>query len=135
MDLISTVLAYDNGDVGDCEISGVEEAVISGNYDYCGGNLTYTWTHIDACGRSISFTLSVTVLAGDIPYFLDIPYDITLECNQSTYMPPDLEFNNGSIDDCETTGFVIGTTVDLGNTIEVTWELINLCDGSLIVVN
>lgn len=135
LNLVPSGLAYENGSFGDCEISGVEEALITGNYNFCGGDLTYTWTHIDACGRTITYAQFVTVLAGDLPYFIDVPDDITLDCDQDTYIPPDLEYTNDAIGDCGSSGFVPGSIVDNGSTIDVTWELISTCDGSLVTAN
>ncbi|PHN02594.1 hypothetical protein CRP01_30835, partial [Flavilitoribacter nigricans DSM 23189 = NBRC 102662] len=62
-DVVTNDLAYDNGEDGECEISGtvtstLEEVV---PYDGCNGSFREVWTYTDECGRTIEDSRLVTI--------------------------------------------------------------------------
>ena len=131
LDILSTTLDYSNGDSGDCQIQGDVEAIVIGSINPCGGAISYFWEYIDDCGRPISHTQNITLLAADAPVFLDVPEDITLAC-EDTYDPDPLFYSNGISDECNIGGSVNPTTSQVGNVITVSWSYTQ-CDNSDLI--
>ncbi len=130
---VATNLAYTNGEAGICLISGASAAVISGSYDACGGELIYTWSFVDDCGRAISHSQNITVNPANDPIFPLAPGDITLGCEEVYTGPENLDYTNGFIGDCSISGVIVPTSVQVDNVITNTWELILPCSGELLV--
>src|SRR6056297_2458931 len=75
-------LSYDNGEGGDCSLSGSVDGTTSGSFTACGGNLVQNWSFTDACGRSISASRNVTVLPAAAPDWDNLPGNITVTCSE-----------------------------------------------------
>lgn len=124
-------LDYTNGETGVCEISGTEQVVTTGTYDICGGVLMNTWEYTDNCGRVITETQQVTIDPASEAVFLNLPTDITVECDVATDVGVDLFYENGLVGTCEISGSVQPTTsgsFDMcGGSIVHDWEFIDLC--------
>ena len=129
---ISTTLNYTNSGAGVCSISGVSTAVVSGNYDVCGGSLIYTWSFVDDCGRSISYSQNITVDPAPDPAFINPPGDLTIGCND-TYNGADiLDYTNGASGVCELFGAIIPIESQTDNIITNTWEFELPCSGDFL---
>lgn len=77
-------------------------------------------------------SIEVTFEDNEDPTFIDIPIDITLECNDP--IPPTVEVTWN--DNCEGMGQVEGTQMDdyntcMGGTITRTWTYTDLCDNNV----
>lgn len=131
LDILSTTLQYTNEDSGDCQIEGEVEAIVIGDINPCGGAISYFWEYIDDCGRPISHTQNITLLAAVEPMFLDVPDDITLACDD-TYDPDPLFYSNGVSGDCQINGSVDPTTSQIDNIITVSW-IYTQCDNSDLI--
>jgi gliding motility-associated-like protein len=129
---IPAALNYNNGESGICLISGVSIAVVSGSFDACGGELIYTWTFVDACGRPISHSQNITVSPAQDPVFIDPPQDITIGCEDIYPGVDNLNYTNGANIPCAISGLVIPTSVQVDNIITNTWELILPCSGDIL---
>jgi len=130
---ISTNLAYTNGEAGICLISGTSNAVVSGSFDACGGTLIYTWSFVDACGRPITHSQNLTVDPANDPIYPLAPSDLSIGCDETYTGAENLGYTNGFIGECEISGVVIPTSVQVDNVITNTWELILPCSGDLLV--
>jgi len=67
-------LSYTNSASGSCSISGSVTSTISGTYTTCGDEFTETWTYMDSCGRTITASRTITVVALAL-VVLDCPDD------------------------------------------------------------
>lgn len=126
-------LAYNNGESGLCQISGVSIAVVSGSFDACGGELIYTWSFVDDCGRPISHSQNITVEPAADPAFIDPPADITIDCNETYAGAENLNYTNGDNPPCGISGVVVPTTDQVDNIITNTWELVLPCSGESLI--
>jgi hypothetical protein len=54
----------------------------------CSGTKTRTWTAVDACGNSSSFTQTIVVNDGIAPVFTNVPAQVTLPCGSA--LPTDM---------------------------------------------
>ena len=84
-DIVIPDLAYDNGQIGNCLISGTVPGVMNGPVNECGGQFTIEWNYTDTCGRSIIHILTVTV-TDDVDPVITCPADLDFECNAD--VPP-----------------------------------------------
>ena len=130
---VSTNLSYSNGEAGICLISGTSAAVISGSFDACGGELIYTWSFVDDCGRPITHSQNLTVEPANIPIFINPPGDLIIACEDIYTGPENLSYSNGFFGECEISGVVVPNSVQVDNIITNTWELILPCSGDLLV--
>ncbi|TVQ49663.1 MAG: hypothetical protein EA362_04055, partial [Saprospirales bacterium] len=128
-------LEFSNGLSGDCEISGFVSAEVSGSADLCGGEIIYTWSFTDVCGREISHQQIITVDPVEEADFINPPEDITVDCIDIPSAAPDLEFSNGLSGDCEIFGFTsaeVSGSADLcGGEIIYTWSFTDACDREI----
>lgn len=125
-------LVYDNGFTGDCEIFGQVQPTVTGFAGVCGGNLTYTWTFTDDCGRGRTHVQNITVEPGPTPAYIDPPADMTVACGAIPTGPgPELLYDNGVVGACEQFGFVsptrFGTADECGGTIIYQWSFTEAC--------
>ncbi len=58
-----TMLSYDNGQTGDCQIKGSILGVVTGTYSNCSSVFTESWTVTDICGRTSTQSRSISVSA------------------------------------------------------------------------
>lgn len=132
-DEASLELAYDNGFMGDCEIFGQVEPIITGFASECGGELTYTWVYTDPCGRDIDHQQVITVEPGPEAVFVDPPpASITVSCSDYAADPaPDLLYDNGVVGQCEIFGFAtpltFGSVDECGGNITHIWSFTDEC--------
>lgn len=98
----------------------------------CGDNftLTRTWTYVDECGNDSSYSQILTLVDTVAPIFLNVPVDVTLECDGT---PVDLAPD--AVDNCDTTVMVTFMEDDMqgciGNTtITRTWMATDRCGNS-----
>ncbi len=129
---LQTELFYTNSITGDCGIVGSVDAIQSGNYNECGGNMIYRWEYIDNCNRSIVHEQSIVVEPSPPPSFLFIPDDITIDCGDADFIPEVLEYSNNSSPPCTKEGFINGVSTRTGNTIQVEWSVNLSCDGNIL---
>ena len=130
---ILPTLNYTNSQTGACSINGTVTAIQSGFYDPCGGNITYTWTFIDDCNRSISHSQNITVTPASDPMFTSLPPDITINCGEQFPTPINLPYTNNESGNCAITGTVPATVTSNGNGgMEYTWTFINPCNNFTI---
>ena len=114
-------LNVSNGLSGVCGISDIVIPTIQDNFDACGGEIIYTWTYIDPCGRSISTSQTITVTEAPAPVFTNPPPDITIECNEVGGFINFLNYSNGENPPCQITG----------NGIAIETGTYDLCGGQL----
>ncbi len=123
-------LNFTNNEDGVCNISGQVEAITTGTYDVCGGELLNTWTYIDDCNRSIEHTQQITVLPAEMPLFINPPQDITVSCGAVPLNSSLLNYSNSSSGDCLIEGQVMGTLSSLNpctNSITEEWMFTDIC--------
>ncbi|MFK8009337.1 MAG: hypothetical protein AB8H03_23450, partial [Saprospiraceae bacterium] len=130
---ILPTLSYTNNQSGACEIDGFVTAIQSGFYDACGGNITYTWTFIDDCNRSISHSQNVVVTPASDPMFTNMPPDMTINCGEPFPNPINLTYTNNETGSCAITGTVPATITSNGNGgMNYTWTFTNPCNNFTI---
>ncbi|MBK8669660.1 MAG: gliding motility-associated C-terminal domain-containing protein, partial [Saprospiraceae bacterium] len=127
-------LTYTNNANGACLISGSAPALVTGNFDACGGLIQYTWQFTDQCGRSIVHNQNITVLpAGGTPAFQDVPVDIVLPCGVTTFdAPVELYYSNGLSGSCSVSGISAAVIQDFGSSQVYTWSFVNPCNNQVI---
>lgn len=129
--IVSTI-PYDNNETGICRIFGTVDAILSGSYDECGGQILQVYSYLDACGRPISHTRSIIVNPAPDPVFIDPPADVNLDCDV-TYTPPStLSYTNGLTGDCEIFGAANLVSVTTGITTTNEWTFIHPCTNAVI---
>lgn len=82
-----SALAYSNGLMTSCQISGSVNSTFSGGpFDACGSTLTESWTYTDACNRPITHSRAITIDDNIAPSItlLGIP-NITISPCSNTY--------------------------------------------------
>ena len=126
-------LNYSNNQLGACEISGTVNAIQSGSYNSCGGNITYTWVFTDDCNRTINHTQNVTVNPSSDPSFTILPDDISINCGESPPPPINLPYTNDETGPCEIAGTVSATITIIDDlTTEYFWIYTNPCNNATI---
>jgi hypothetical protein len=131
-------LAYDNGAVNQCAITGtVSGSLDSNEITGCGDTLIARWVLLDSFGRSFTHVQHIFVEPAPIPYWIDPPLDTILSCEAaSNFIIPDLQYTNGSSGDCLISGSVSGiidsnANITCGDTAIISWSLTDSC-GALI---
>jgi len=117
----------DNCD-GSGTVTGVDGPLVGGT---CGGTITRTWTHTDACGNVGTTTQTITVHDTQNPVLAASPANVTVECIGD--VPP--MTNLSWTDNCDGAGSVSGTDGPLvggacGGTITRTWTYTDACGNS-----
>ncbi len=126
-------IGYSNGGSGLCSITGNVQAIQSGSYNSCGGNITYTWTFTDDCNRTITHSQNITVQPSADPYFVDLPADLTIDCGEFFPPPLGLNYTNDESGFCGINGVESATVLVLNELEqEYTWTFINPCNGFTI---
>ena len=128
---LSTTLGYSNGQNGICGIIGSVEAIQSGSFDACGGDIQFNWSFTDQCNRTISHSQSIQVNPANSPAFIDPPADVTLACGDQFPDPFVLMYSNGSTGDCEVSGNVLSLVSNNGNINEYYWEFTDPCTNQV----
>ena len=129
---VPAILNYNNGETGICLISGSSVAVVSGGFDQCGGEIIYTWSFVDDCGRAISHSQTITVNPAPDPAFVNPPADIVIGCNENYNGADVLNYTNGQGGVCEISGTVFPDSDQVDNVITNTWEFEHPCTGEAI---
>jgi large repetitive protein len=126
-------LSYSNNSPGVCGISGFVPAIQSGGYNSCGGAITYTWTFIDNCNRSISYSQNITVTPASDPIFVNPPADMMIDCGAPFPPPSSLGYTNNASGNCLILGSVDATVVVISNVEQqYIWLYTNPCTGNTI---
>ena len=124
-------LSYSNGLTGTCGIAGSTLATQVGTYDLCGGNFNYEWTFIDPCGVEITAVQNITVNPTPEAQFVNLPLDITVNCEDVGALPSILNYTNNQNGACDISGIAVATnsgTFDFcGGLITQTWEYTDMC--------
>ncbi len=125
------LLSYNNNLTGECQNYGDIEAITSGSYDPCGGNLQRTW-NLNTCGTLITHTQNIKILPAPDATFFDPPADITLDCGEPFPPADDLYYTNNKIDQCDISGFVSADQYLDNGVMTYTWEFVNPCSNKKI---
>lgn len=128
-------LTYTNGLTNSCVIDGGANAVFDGSYSSCGGEVTFTWTDIDICGREVSYVQTITVEPSGVLSFIDVPADITVDCDDIPVSADPLTVTNGITGSCAFEDEVMPTLVNnydgcIGEVI-ISWEFMDDCGNVL----
>ncbi len=122
---------YTNNGAGDCLIEGSVLGTTDDDIDFCGGEVTFTWTFEDDCGREITETQLVTI---DPPLdieFIDVPDDVTITCDDLPFVPVNLDYTNNDVGVCLIDGnqapSIDGDLLICGDQITITWEVTDDC--------
>ncbi|MEM8906361.1 MAG: SprB repeat-containing protein, partial [Bacteroidota bacterium] len=125
-------LNYSNSEIGICEIAGSIPAVQTGSFDECGGSLTYVWSFTDQCGRTIEHQQVIIIEPAPMANFIDLPFDITVDCSQAPTSAPELAYTNGASGFCEIAGSIpatqFGAFDGCGGSITYAWTFIDNCN-------
>ncbi len=131
-------LGYANGQSGDCEISGTETPVRTGDVTDCQGAYVYTWTFMDDCGRTITHTQTVTVLPPPAPQFVSPPTNETVNCDAAPDPddPIDLNYTNNSSGSCLISGTIsslpqVQENNDCSKVLTYEWEYTDDCNRTI----
>jgi hypothetical protein len=131
---VGTSLSYTNGETGTCAINGSVTGTISGTYDECGGSYTESWSFLDACGRTINASRTITVSPAPVAAFAAVS-DITIDCNAAPPVGTSLSYTNGEIGTCaisgSVTGTISGTHNECGGSYTESWTFTDDCDRSI----
>ncbi len=131
--LVPPSLNFTNNGIGACNIMGLVPAIQSGNFDFCGGNITYTWTFTDDCNRTISHSQTITVEPAPDPYFVDPPADLTIDCGETFPPSTNLTYTNDETGNCANTGSVAAIVITIGPLEQqYNWTFTNPCNGVTI---
>ncbi|MBK8701336.1 MAG: hypothetical protein IPN29_18040 [Saprospiraceae bacterium] len=130
---VNTVLSYDNGLTGVCAINGSVSPVQSGSYDFCGGQLLFTWTFTDFCNRSITHSMSMTIEPAPDPDFVNPPADENLDCGGVNNPPPFIQVSNGITGPCGINlNAALVSVVQNGGTYTNKWEYQHPCTNEVV---
>jgi hypothetical protein len=129
--LAGSELAYSNGEAGACLIAGTVTGTLDGSYDECGGSFTEAWTFIDACGRTIEASRTITVEPAPEAAF-EPADDITITCEEAaTLTGSELAYSNGEAGACLIAGTVTGTLDgsydECGGSFTESWAFTDEC--------
>jgi len=132
---VSMTLAYTNNGIGNCLIDGTASATITGSYDECGGQITYTWETPSTCSNPIIHAQEITIDPLPEPTFINYPDDITIDCSTSFPQSTPLDYSNNLFDNCEIAGTEF-STIEVINSMEqeYTWIYTNPC-GSIDLIH
>ncbi len=124
-------LSYTNNLISACAITGSVPAVVTGSADLCGGVITYTWTFIDVCGRTITRVQTITATQVAQAAFINPPASQTVTCANIPTSAPDLNYTNNLSGACGITGVVSpvqsGSADLCGGSIVYTWTYTDAC--------
>lgn len=123
-------LEYSNLSQGTCLIEGNVLGDLDIVIDPCGSTGTILYEFMDDCGRTISHVQNITVDPVDPPRFLNLPNDLTLNCDE-VYNPEMLMYDNDALGVCQVIGSVdaiqAGTVDACGGTISYIWTYTDAC--------
>ncbi len=116
-----------------CPVAGVEvtmdESVSTTGCEY---DIIRTFTAVDDCGNVATAIQVITVIDITVPELIDVPADITVECNEVPDPPTDLF----GVDNCTTNVIVTmeeveeGVSCEPGNLIIRTWTATDDCGNT-----
>ena len=125
-------LTYTNNLSGLCAINGQVDPIISGSYNFCGGQLFVSWAFTDLCNPPISHTQVVTVEPAPDPDFVDPPADQDLDCGGENNPPQTIDVSNGLTGPCGINmDAVLVSVVQNGGTFTNRWEYVHPCTNQL----
>lgn len=124
-------LNFSNNLSGDCAIVGSVIPTQTGGADLCGGQINYTWTHTDQCGRIIQHVQSLTVIPVPAGQFQNPPPSVTVNCTNIPGTPGNLLITNGKSGDCLISSSVspvlIGNPDPCGGQFSYRWSFTDQC--------
>ncbi|MBO6607093.1 T9SS type A sorting domain-containing protein [Psychroserpens sp.] len=128
-------LGYTNGGTGACEISGIAQGELSGEYNECGGTLYVDWSFTDNCERTITAQQVITVLPAPMAEFEPVE-DMEITCEEANvFEPGTLSYTNNGTGACliagEAQGELSGEYNECGGTLEVDWIFIDNCQRTI----
>ena len=129
---VATELTYTNSQAGGCEISGMVLGVLSGDSGACGGTLTETWTYMDACGRTITHSRTITVEPiVEASFVGSLPADITITCEEAVGFPiQQIDVSNGQVGTCSINGVALPSLTSIPDecgVYTVVWNYTDAC--------
>ncbi|WP_425075163.1 hypothetical protein [Psychroserpens sp. S379A] len=135
-DYIVNDLDYSNGLEGTCGINGSVPGVLSGSYDACGGTLYVDWKFVDACGREIEYTKTITVLPAPAPEVTTPEFPSNIACaDAANYSAANATYTNGLSGLCELSGEIEADVVKsydaCGGTITINYSGVDACQNPL----
>lgn len=129
------ILDYSNDEAGLCLISGTIDPEANGDIDECGGIIEYIWSFTDNCGRTIEHSQFVTVNPAPMAEFINVPQDMTLDCESVNDNLPFLEYDNEESGICRIQGFIeavaVGTVNECGGSLELSWTFTDECNRTI----
>jgi hypothetical protein len=122
-----------------CIAPGTVDPVITGGTDPCaGGTITRTWEKTDECGNTATHVQTVTVGPSVIAAFLNVPPNITINCEDQLPLPAstNLNYSNGGSGLCLISGSVPPTIIAnytpcAGGTVIYNWEFTDGCSRTI----
>ena len=137
-DFSAVTIDYSNGESGLCLIEGSIDPSTNGNIDECGGIIQFEWEFEDNCGRTILHIQTITVAPAPPPVFLNVPSDVTLDCEDANDDPEFIEYDNGEGGICQIQGFVeaipVGNVDPCGGTVAMSWTYTDDCNRTISAV-
>lgn len=130
-------LMYDNGQTGDCAISGTVQPDRTGSVDNCQGSYTYMWSFTDDCGRTIEHSRTITVVPPPDAQFTNPPASETVSCEaKPSDDPKDLNYTNNGAGSCLISGTVSATpniqeNSDCSKVYTYEWEFTDECNRTI----
>jgi hypothetical protein len=127
-------LTYTNDGSGGCVIAGCVTSTQTAAPGLCGGQVTETWTFVDACQRTISTSRVITVTAAAQAHFTSTPGPITVACG-AIPAPTCLTYTNEGSGGCMIAGCVTSTQTAApglcGGTVTETWSFTDQCGRTI----
>src|SRR5205085_10133035 len=119
---------------GNCLIEGCVTSTQTTAPGACGGVVTETWTFIDQCQRTISYSRTITIAPAPQAQFTSNPPNIEISCD-GLQVPGCLEYSNGAAGDCLIAGCVTSTQTaapgPCGGILTETWTFIDACQRTI----
>ncbi len=114
-----------------CEINEMVAPTQSGNATICGGTITYTWT-FTAMNITISHVQNVTVIPMPLPFFVELPADITVDCSALPLNGKILKVTNNGVSPCDINAdigsIISGAANKCGGEIFYSWFYTDVCN-------
>ncbi len=128
-------LEYTNASSGLCLIEGFMTGEVDGTVGICGGNVDVDYEFTDDCGRTITYSQTITVEPAEEAVFVDLPDDITLDCDAINNPLPNIDYSNNGFGDCLIEGnvsaFQSGVVDACGGDINYVFTFTDMCGRTI----